>query len=160
MTNNDILRSIRYALNTDNATMCKIFALSEYDMDESTLLERMRKEDEPGFVECSDRLMRLFLDGLVIMRRGKREMPVTIEAMPAPAPEKLTNNDVLKKLRVAFDLKGDDVLDMVTSVGHKTTMSQVNALFRKKDHRNYVECGDQFMRYFLKALPAYIKPVA
>ena len=160
MTNNDILRSVRHALNTDNAGIAKIFACAGYEMEEAKIVERMRKEDELGYVECSDKLMRLFLDGLVIARRGKRETPVDIEAKPQPVPETLTNNDKLKKLRIAFDLKGEDLYEMVTSAGLKTTMPQINALFRKKDHRNYVECGDQFLRYFLKALPSHVKPIA
>ena len=150
MTNNDILRSLRYALNTDNTTMKAIFKAADYDIEEPTLLAYMHREDEPGSMACSARVLGLFLDGLIIFKRGKREV---VAAADAPAPSTgLSNNDVLKKVRIAFDLKGEDILQMLSSVGFSVTMSQINALFRKKGHKNYMECQDQLLRNFLKAL--------
>jgi uncharacterized protein YehS (DUF1456 family) len=68
---------------------------------------------------------------------------------------KLTNNDVLKKLRVALQLRDDDIIHIMSLVNFRVTKSELTALFRKEDHPNYMECGDQFLRNFLNGLVIY-----
>lgn len=67
----------------------------------------------------------------------------------------LTNNDILKKLRVALELKDDDVIKILSLVDFKITKSEINALYRRPDHENYRECGDQLLRNFLNGLIIY-----
>lgn len=67
----------------------------------------------------------------------------------------LTNNDILKKLRVALELKDEDVIRILKLAGFDITKSEVNALYRTPDHRNYKECGDQLLRNFLNGLIIY-----
>ncbi|HRC32533.1 MAG TPA: DUF1456 family protein [Bacteroidia bacterium] len=67
----------------------------------------------------------------------------------------LTNNDVLKKLRVALNLKDEDVIEILSLVDFKLTKSELSALYRKEDHPNYRECGDQLLRNFLNGLIIY-----
>lgn len=64
----------------------------------------------------------------------------------------MTNNDILKKLRVALHLRNDEIIDIMKLVDFKVTASELGALFRKEDHPNYKECGDQFLRNFLNGL--------
>lgn len=64
----------------------------------------------------------------------------------------LTNNDILKKLRVALELRDDDVIKILDLVDFKITKSEISALYRKPDHENYRECGDQLLRNFLNGL--------
>ncbi|MBU2904375.1 DUF1456 family protein [Arenibacter algicola] len=64
----------------------------------------------------------------------------------------MTNNDVLKKLRVALKLRDDEIVDILKLVDFKITKSELGAFFRKEDHPNYVECGDQILRNFLNGL--------
>ena len=64
----------------------------------------------------------------------------------------LTNNDILKKLRVALELRDDDVVKILKLVNFDITKSEVNALYRNAEHENYKECGDQLLRNFLNGL--------
>jgi uncharacterized protein YehS (DUF1456 family) len=64
----------------------------------------------------------------------------------------VTNNDVLKKLRVAFELKDSDIIALVEKTGFHVTKAELGALFRRPDHRNFRVCGDQFLRNLLKAM--------
>jgi uncharacterized protein YehS (DUF1456 family) len=86
-----------------------------------------------------------------VHRRGPRE-----ESKPRP-PEVVTNNTVLKKLRVAFELREDDLLAMMTSAGFQVSRPELSALFRAPSHKNYRPCGDQFLRNFLKALTSRVR---
>lgn len=67
----------------------------------------------------------------------------------------LTNNDILKKIRVALELRDDDIIEILKLNDFEITKSELNALFRKEDHQNYVPCGDQLLRNFLNGLITY-----
>jgi uncharacterized protein YehS (DUF1456 family) len=67
----------------------------------------------------------------------------------------LSNNDILKKLRVALQLKDEDILQILNLVDFKITKGALNDLFRKEDHPSYVEAGDQILRNFLNGLIIY-----
>ncbi len=67
----------------------------------------------------------------------------------------LTNNDILKKLRIALELKDDDIIHILKLADFTVTKSELSALFRKDDHPNYMACGDQLLRNFLQGLIIY-----
>lgn len=67
----------------------------------------------------------------------------------------MTNNDILKKLRVALQLKNTDIIEILQLVGFKISESELGAIFRAEDHPNYKECGDQLLRNFLNGLIIY-----
>ena len=67
----------------------------------------------------------------------------------------LTNNDILKKLRVALELKDDDIIKILKLAEFEISKSELNAIFRKEDHTNYMPCGDQLLRNFLNGLIIY-----
>jgi uncharacterized protein YehS (DUF1456 family) len=149
MTNNDILRRLRYALDISDPAMIKIFELSEYEIDQTGLSALLKKEEEEGYVDCGDKVMELFLDGLIVHRRGRKETkPGQTKKPDLP----LTNNAILKKLRIALELKEDDMTGILKLAGVNISGHELTALFRKAGHRNYKECGDQFLRNFLKGL--------
>jgi uncharacterized protein YehS (DUF1456 family) len=150
MNKNDILRRLRYALNLSNLEMVGIFKLSGHDIVESEILDILKKEEEEGYVECSDKELELFLDGLIIMKRGKKE---TEETEPAAKIEtRMSNNLVLKKLRIALDFKEVDMLEMFKLSEFEITKPELSALFRKKGNKNYKVCGDQILKNFLQGL--------
>ncbi|MBP7585155.1 MAG: DUF1456 family protein [Spirochaetes bacterium] len=149
MNNNDILKRIRYALNIGNAGMKVIFGLAGHIVTEAEILDMMKSEGEAGYVECGDRVLGLFLDGLIVQRRGRREpSPGT----PDVTNVRLTNNLVLKKLRIALGFTDDDIVETLKLAGFEITKSELSALFRKKGHRNYKPCGDQVVKKFLLGL--------
>jgi len=110
----------------------------------------LKKEGDEGFIDCSDAVLAAFLDGLIIKRRGKRE---NLPPSPSFGPEfHLSNNDILKKLRIALELKEDDVMAIMKKAKANVTRSELSALFRQKDHKNFKPCGDQFLRNFIAGL--------
>lgn len=147
MTNNDVMRSVRYMLNLSDVQMVGVLALAESEVSETEMQSFLKKEDEAGYRACPDVIMGYFLNGLIYHRRGKSE-----EA-PVPSVErKMTNNIILKKLRVAFDLKTTDIINILKLADFAVGQSEIGAIFRKPDHKNYRECGDQILRNFLKGL--------
>lgn len=147
MLNNDVLRSLRYILKVSDAKMAEIACLTGCELGEAEMAAFLKAEDEEGYRPCGDRLMAHFLDGLVIFKRGRDE------SRPIPPIElPVTNNMVLKKLRVAFELKEEDMLAIFASTGFPLSKPELSALFRKAGHDNYRVCGDQLLRNFLKGL--------
>lgn len=150
MRNNDIIQSIRYMLDLDHVQITEILKLRGYQpsRDEVTsIFNEQKGQEDSKEGDSSDELMAHFLDGLIYFKRGKSD-----KHPPRPIETPVTNNLVLKKLRVAFKLRDDDVLDILESTGFSIAKPELNALFQSKDHKNYRECGDQIMRYFLKGL--------
>ncbi len=147
MTNNDVLRSVRYLLNVGDGTLVDIIRLGDGEASKADIVAFLKKDDEEGYRECTHRVMAHFLNGLVSYRRGKDE-----SRPPQPVEVPVTNNVVLKKLRVAFELKDSDIIALVEKTGLKVSKTELSAFFRRSDHRNYRECGDQFLRNILKGL--------
>ncbi|WP_034918674.1 MULTISPECIES: DUF1456 family protein [Erwinia] len=153
MTNNDVLRSVRYMLDLSDAQIVKILALAESQVEEAEVHSFLKKDDDPAFRACPDVIMGYFLNGLIFQRRGKSE------DAPAPSIErKMTNNIMMKKLRVAFDLKTTDIIDILKQVDFAVGPAEIGAIFRKPGHKNYRECGDQILRNFLKGLTKRVRP--
>jgi uncharacterized protein YehS (DUF1456 family) len=149
MINNDVLRSIRYMLDLGDAKVVEIIRLADPDfaIDKEQVQSMLRREDEAGFVECGNDVLARFLDGLVIHRRGRNEaLP------PRPVERRVTNNVVLKKLRVAFELKDVDMHRLFEAAGITVSKPELSALFRQPGHKNFRLCGDQLLRNFLKGL--------
>ena len=147
MISNDILRSLRYTLKTNNDGLVRIFALGDYVVSAEQLVPWLKKEDEEGFQRCPDILLSIFLNGLIYDKRGKDE-----SAPPLAVERRVNNNIVLKKLRIAFSLKTDDILAILTQQQFRVSMPEITAMMRAPEHKNFRECGDQFLRYFLRGL--------
>ena len=147
MTNNDTLRSLRYALDLSDSTMIAIFALAEVEMTPSRLATFFKREEAPDYAELADALFGSFLDGLITQRRGARDA-----AGAASPPSAMTNNRVLRSLRIALELKDQDMIAIMALAEVRISKSELSALFRRADHKNYRECGNQFLRNFLRGL--------
>ena len=147
MTHNDVLRSVRYLLNVSDAGLAEIFRLGQREITREEVVAFLKNEDEAGYQPCSDKAMAHFLNGLVTYKRGKDD-----SRPPQPLELPVTNNTVLKKLRAAFALKDDDLIALLEKVGLQVSKGELSALFRRPDHRNYRECGDQLLRHVLRAL--------
>jgi uncharacterized protein YehS (DUF1456 family) len=149
VTNNDILRSLRYALDLSEAKIVEICKLDELALERAEVANLLKKDDEMGYVECSDEIITAFLDGLIVHRRGNLETRSVPDSNPRA---RLSNNAKLKKIRVAFELKEDDMHAILGLAGFQISKPELSALFRKKGHKNYRDCGDQILRNFLKGL--------
>jgi len=153
--NNDVLRSIRYMLDLGDALVLEIARLADpaLVLDRESVHAFLQKEDAEGFAACPDPFLAHFLDGLVRHRRGPNE-----NSPPRPVAKRITNNLVLKKLRVAFELRDEDMHRAFDEAGLPVSKPELSALFRQPEHRNYRACGDQMLRNFLKGLTMRLRP--
>lgn len=147
MTNNDVLRSLRYILNANDKKIADIFALAGLEVPLADIEDALKDEEHPDYLRCDDRSMAHFLDGVIYLRRGRDE-----SKPPFPFELPISNNLILKKLRVAFNLKEPDMHELIENGGYRLSRAELSAFLRKKGHPNYRECGDQILRYFLKGL--------
>ena len=69
----------------------------------------------------------------------------------------MTNNDIFKKLRVALQLRDDQIVEILELVDFRISKSELGAFFRAEDHENYMECGDQVLRNFLNGLVIHLR---
>ncbi|MBF0229070.1 MAG: DUF1456 family protein [Desulfamplus sp.] len=181
MENNDVLRMFRYALNIPDLTMLNIFKIAECKIDGPQLLNLLKKRDDEGYAACSTALLERFFNGLIIYNRGRqgyetsesneksmergkftdskptlkteREASDGKNSQPKP-PEILSNNTILKKIRIALDLKQEEMMEIFRLGKVNMTKGEFTALFRKEGHKNYKECGDQYLKKFLQGLAA------
>ncbi len=154
MLNNDILRQVRYALDLRDNQLPALLRDGGLDPEGVDFRALLAREDEEGFRPCNDRVLAALLDGLIVLRRGRRaDAPA-----PAPLSGRLSNNLILKKLRIAFELKQEDVQQLLADAGLLMTESELGAFFRKPGHKHYRECGDQVLRNLLRALSARLRP--
>ncbi|MEP6160986.1 MAG: DUF1456 family protein [Halieaceae bacterium] len=146
MNNNDVLRRLRYSFDYDDPKMIAIFALAGLEVKRGHLVAWLKKEDDPAYQECNDRMLATFLNGLISEKRGKRDGP-------QPKPEmRLNNNLILLKLKIALNLKSEDMLDLLRLAGFKLGAAELSSFFRKPGHRHYRECQDQILRNLLKGI--------
>ena len=156
MDNNDIVRRLRYALTLSNSEMAGIFKLAGHDIQECEILDIFKKEKETGYVECSDSVLSCFLDGLIILKRGQKQ---SLKPQPKAQPETpMSNNMVLKKLRIALNLKEEDMFEMFKRAEFSITKPELSALFRKPGSKNYKVCGDQILKKFLHGVTVFFRP--
>lgn len=146
MSNNDIFRRLRYALNINDRTMVEIFKISGYTLKFEELNGFLKKEEEDGYIKIDNDKMNMFLDGFITFKRGAKD-----EGAAAPR-ESLTNNVIFKKIRIALSLRGEELLEIMKLADSKVSSSELSAIFRKKDHRNFKHCGNKYIRNFLKGL--------
>jgi len=146
MTNNYILRQLRYLFDYDDKKIIDIFRFVEYEATEKDLEGWFRKDDDPLLVEMNDKIFANFLNGLIIEKRGKKD------GILPKAEKRLNNNIILKKLKIALNLKSDEILGLFTAVGLRISKHEISAFFRNPEHKSYRSFGDQFLRNFLRAL--------
>ncbi len=146
MDNNDILRRLRYTFSFDDRQMIAVFAKADRDVTRAQVSDWLKRDDDPAFVGLEDVQLATFLNGLIVHQRGKRD---------GPTPEverRLNNNIVFRKLKIALNLKADDILGLLSRTEFRVSKPELSALFRKPGHKNYRECKDQILRHFLKGL--------
>lgn len=153
MTNNDLLRRLRYALNLNGVSIAEICLLAGHEIGPIEVLNLLKKEDEKGFVVCDDTALCAFLDGLITSRRGPRDAPPGGQASDGV----LNNNLILRKLRIALELNDAEMIEVFKQAGVAISKAELSALFRGVGQRNYKECGDQLLRNFVRGLTLGVK---
>lgn len=157
LKNNDILRRVRYALDIKDNTMMDIFELGGSKLTREEVVNVLKKEEEEGFLKCTNTMLDAFLDGLIINKRGKQEPKPGQEPQVSKINKNNKNNVTMRKLRIALSFKSDDMLKVMKLGGVTMSSSELSAIFRREDHKNYRECGDSYVRNFLKGLIIYYR---
>ncbi|TVP54755.1 MAG: DUF1456 family protein [Halomonadaceae bacterium] len=152
MTNNDILRRLRYAFDFKDSAVIDMFALADTEVTKEQVVGWLKREEDDDFLTMNDREMVAFLNGFINYKRGKRE-----GAQP-PLEERLTNNMVLQKLRIALNLQAEGVLRLLELGDFHLSKHELSAFFRKPGNKNYRECKDQILRKFLLGIQLQLRP--
>lgn len=156
LDNNEFNRRIRYALRLDDAETVRLVKLGDRVVSLEEVAGFRCKEDEAGYQPCPDGVLLALLDGLVLDRRGPppANAGTSKDAGAAENVPAVTNNLVLKQLRIALSLRSDDIHHLITTGGGKIGKTEVGAFFRSPEARNYRRSGDQVVRWFLNGLAA------
>ena len=146
MTNNDVLRRVRFVFDFSDSKMISLFALADYQVTREQVSDWLKKEEDPAYQKCNDRQLAIFLNGLINDKRGKKDGP-------QPEPEsRINNNIIFRKLKIALDLKDDNILEIMALAQRQISKHELSAFFRKLGHKHYRECNDQILRNFLQGL--------
>ena len=159
MNNNDILIRLRYALDLKNTDMVDIFKLGGIEVTKEDVLLLLTKSNDDEAendlqMKCTNSMLDSFLNGLIIYKRGKQD-PKPGQPQ-GPTVSIMTNgnlnNILLKKVKIALALTGEDMLDILEKAGVTISKSELSAVLRKEGHKNYKPCLDRYARNFLKGL--------
>ncbi|MEJ6492852.1 MAG: DUF1456 family protein [Flavobacteriales bacterium] len=146
MTNNDILRRLRFTFDLNDDKVMDLFRSGGIEATRAEISDWMKKEEDEDYKNLGDKYLAAFLNGFINKNRGKREGE-------QPAPEKKTdNNMILRKLKIALNMRDEDILDVLDLADFRFSKSELSAFFRRPDHRHYRECKDQIIRNFLHGL--------
>ena len=148
MDNNELLKRLRYALQIDDHVAVRILKQGGFKATLENVATWRLKDEDPDFAGCPNEAISAFLAGYIVERRGAQEG----KAVPPPSTAFVENNTVLKLIKIALTLRSEDLQTCMETGGASLSVSEVNALLRKPDSRNYRQCGDQILRQFLNGI--------
>lgn len=152
MTNNDILRRIRYSFDFSDSKMIDLLSQDDKPVSREQMSDWLKKDDDADFKPCNDTQLAIFLNNLIDDKRGKKE-----GAQPQ-LEKQLTNNLILRKLKIALDLRDDGMIEIMDLAGFNISKHELSALFRKPGHKHYRVCKDQILRNFLQGMQKKYRP--
>lgn len=146
MTNNDILRSIRYTFDYSDNAMMDIFGLGGKSFTRADVSNWLKREEDPDFKGLHDIDLAVFLNGLIIKNRGRKEGDQPV------AEKSLNNNMIFRKLKISLNLKDEDILEVLSQVDRHISKHELSAFFRNPSQPQYRPCKDQVLRNFLQGI--------
>jgi len=150
LSTNEILYRIQKALKLSLEEMLETYKLESYEMETGHLASLLQKRLDKSFVACTHEELGVFLDGLVTLKRGPSpQKPNNDEAV------ELTNNLILKKLRIALELKEAQTEIIFGLAEVELSKQQLASLFRKEGHKNFKACSDELLMAFLDGLDEF-----
>ena len=147
---NDILFKIKTALSLTDKEMQETYSLTGFEMSQERLESILKRHQDKGFSEATYEELGLFLDGLVVLKRGepskKRDADEVFE---------LTNNLIMKKLRVAMNLKESELVIIFALAEIVLTKRQIGSFFRKEGGKNFKPASDELLMAFIEGLDEF-----
>jgi uncharacterized protein YehS (DUF1456 family) len=126
--------------------MMELFKLGGYPATRAEISDWLKKEEDPAFKQLYDKQLATLLNGMIVYERGAKEDG-------PPKPEKsLNNNLIFRKLKIALNLKTEDIVEIFEMVDIKVSKHEITSFFRKPDQRQYRVCHDQYLRNFIYGL--------
>lgn len=152
MTNNIVLRQFRYIFDLSDEEMINLFAQADMAVTKMEVCNWLKKEDDEEHKEITDLQLATLLNGFINHKRGKKEGP------QLPPEQKLNNNIIFRKLKIALNMRDTDILEVYDYVGMEISKHEISAIFRKPSQSQYRECKNQFLRNFLHGLQLKYRP--
>jgi uncharacterized protein YehS (DUF1456 family) len=152
MTNNQVLRKLRYSFDYSDDQMIELFVSGGYPATRPEISNWMKKDDHEEYKSLPDKLLATYLNGLINEKRGKRE-----GAQPEPE-ETLNNNIILRKIKIALNMTDVDMVATLKSVNFDISKGEINNFFRKPGHEKHRTCLDQILRNFLHGIEKKYHP--
>ena len=146
MTNNYILSTIMNSLKLNKVDILKSYKLADKKITQDDVDDILREPSDEKFILLSDEGFELFLNGFIAYKRGPSDKKVKKQKIY------FSNNIILKKLKIALDLKDEDIVAIFENDGLEITKSQLTAYFRRDGHINYRKCSDSLLKRFIKGL--------
>jgi uncharacterized protein YehS (DUF1456 family) len=140
------LRRIRYTFEFSDSKMIEIFALAGHEISRAQISDWLKKDDDPAYKDLDDNHLAIFLNGLIIEKRGKKE------GLQPIAEKRLNNNIVFRKLKIALDLKDDNILEILGLVDMHISKHELSAFFRNPNQEQFRPCKDQILRNFIHGM--------
>jgi uncharacterized protein YehS (DUF1456 family) len=161
LTNNDILQLIAATFDLTNSAVIEIFSLADFKATDEQATTWLKKdqdenededEDEESLISLTDPEMSVFLNGFINLKRGKRDGE---QAKPQAF---MNNNMVFQKLRIALNLKSEDIIDVFQLVDINFSKHEISAFFRKPGNKHYKDCRDNTLEKFLLGVQYQLRP--
>jgi len=147
MTKNEILKKLQQIEQLSNEQVLEIFQLGDFTIPKSRVEGYLAEPGEKHYLDCGAEALGHFLDGLIVYKRGPSD-----NKSAKNQPVALTNNLILKKLRIAYNLKEADLFAIFQAVEIDITKGELSSLFRKEDHKKFRLCPDSILQLFLEGL--------
>jgi len=148
---NDILYRIKKALNLTEEEILQAYQLADFPMEAAHLSALLKRRYDKAFIPCSYEELGLFLDGLILLKRG----PSPRQTEKSDEVITLTNNLILKKLRIALMLKEMETEIIFNLADITLSRQELKSLFRKEGHKNFKPCSDMLLMGFLEGLAEF-----
>lgn len=150
MNNNEMIKRLRFILDIDDAALTECFTLAACPLTVENVSAFLKAEDDSSYQACSDEHMSRFLDGLIVFRRGPSKDGLR-------NPVALTNNLILKKVRIALELEARDLDNSFMLADCELSPHEISSLFRKPGTKHFVECSDHMLERFFSGLSLYFR---
>lgn len=152
MNNNDILRRLRFTFDFDDAQVMALSSTKEKPVTRADISNWLKKDDDADYQPMNDARLAIFLNNLIDEKRGKRE------GVEFAHEKSLNNNQIFMKLKIALNLKAEDILAVLALADFTLSKHELSAFFRKEGHKHYRQCKDQVLRNLLQGLQQKYRP--
>ncbi|MDP5077495.1 MAG: DUF1456 family protein [Nonlabens sp.] len=146
MDNNDILRRLRFILDLSDDAMIDTYGKGGESVSRAEISDWLKKEEDDAYDVVVDENLAVFLNGLIVNFRGKKDGETPV------AETELNNNIILRKLKIAFSLDAAQVSHLMKLGGQNVSVAELGSFSRNANHAKYKPCNDQYLRALLKGL--------